>query len=38
MTPEMLGEVIAIVAMAAETNRLAETWRVPLDPPYRSLP
>jgi AhpD family alkylhydroperoxidase len=38
MTPEMLGEVIAIVAMAAETNRLAETWRVPLDPPYRSMP
>jgi AhpD family alkylhydroperoxidase len=38
MTREMLGEVIAIVAMAAETNRLAETWRVPLDPPYRALP
>jgi len=38
MTPAMLGEVIAIVAMAAETNRLAETWRVPLDPPYEPLP
>lgn len=38
MTREMLGEVIAIVAMAAETNRLAETWRVPLDAPYRALP
>lgn len=38
MTREMLGEVIAIVAMAAETNTLAETWRVPLDPFYRSLP
>jgi AhpD family alkylhydroperoxidase len=38
MTPAMLGEVIAIVAMAAETNRLAETWRVPLDAPYEALP
>ncbi len=38
MTREMLGEVIAIVAMAAETNRLAETWRVPLDPFYEELP
>jgi AhpD family alkylhydroperoxidase len=38
MTREMLGEVIAIVGMAAETNRLAETWRVPLDPFYEQLP
>jgi AhpD family alkylhydroperoxidase len=38
MTREMLGEVIAIVAMAAETNRLAETWRVPLDLFYEELP
>ncbi|WP_291298878.1 carboxymuconolactone decarboxylase family protein [Elioraea sp.] len=38
MTREMLGEVIAIVGMAAETNRLAETWRVPLDKFYEQLP
>ena len=38
MTPQMLGEVIAIVAMAAQTNQLAETWRVPLDRFYERLP
>jgi AhpD family alkylhydroperoxidase len=35
MTEEMRGELLAIVAMAAETNRLAEAYDVPIDPAYR---
>lgn len=35
MTDEMLGELLAVVGMAAETNRLATGWRVPLDEPLR---
>ena len=31
MTPEMLGEVLAVVGMANETNRLANGYRVPVD-------
>jgi AhpD family alkylhydroperoxidase len=31
MTDAMYGELLAIVGMAAETNRLAEALRVPLD-------
>jgi hypothetical protein len=30
----MHGELLAVIAMAAETNRLAETLRVPLDPSF----
>ena len=32
MTEAMRGELLAIVGMAAETNRLADALRVPLDP------
>ena len=31
MTEAMRGELLAVVGMAAETNRLAEALRVPLD-------
>ena len=31
MTEAMYGELLAVVGMAAETNRLAEALRVPLD-------
>jgi uncharacterized peroxidase-related enzyme len=32
MTPEMLGELIAVVGMANETNRLVSGFRVEIDP------
>jgi AhpD family alkylhydroperoxidase len=32
MTTAMLGELIAVVGMANETNRLVQGWRVPVDP------
>ena len=35
MTDEMLGELLAVVGMAAETNRLATGWRVPVDEALR---
>ncbi len=35
MTDEMLGELLGIVGMAAETNRLATGWRVPVDEALR---
>jgi AhpD family alkylhydroperoxidase len=35
MTEEMLGELLAVVGMAAETNRLVVGWRVPLDEALR---
>jgi AhpD family alkylhydroperoxidase len=35
MTDEMLGELLAVVGMAAETNRLATGWRVPIDETLR---
>jgi AhpD family alkylhydroperoxidase len=35
MTEAMRGEVLAIVAMAAETNRLADMYGVPIDPAFR---
>jgi AhpD family alkylhydroperoxidase len=35
MTEEMLGELLAVVGMAAETNRLVVGWRVPLDEAFR---
>jgi AhpD family alkylhydroperoxidase len=31
MTPGMHGELLAVLGMAAETNRLAEALRVPVD-------
>jgi hypothetical protein len=31
MTEAMHGEVLAVLGMAAETNRLAEALRVPID-------
>lgn len=31
MTPEMFGELMAIVGMANETNRLVNGYRVPID-------
>ncbi len=35
MTDAMYGELLAIVGMAAETNRLASALRVPLEPALR---
>ena len=32
MTEAMRGELLAVVGMAAETNRLADALRVPIDP------
>ncbi len=34
MTDAMYGELLAVVSMAAETNRLAEALRVPVDPAF----
>ena len=34
MTEEMHGELLAIVGMANETNRLANAFRVPVDPAF----
>jgi len=35
MSDEMLGELLAVVGMASETNRLVAGWRVPLDEAFR---
>jgi AhpD family alkylhydroperoxidase len=35
MTDEMLGELLAVVGMASETNRLVTGWRVPVDDALR---
>lgn len=37
MTPAMLGELVAVVGMANETNRLADGYRVPLDARFEKL-
>jgi AhpD family alkylhydroperoxidase len=37
MTAEMLGEVVAIVGMANETNSLANGYRVPVDERFEKL-
>ena len=37
MTQEMLGELIAVVGMANETNRLADGYRVPVDARFETL-
>jgi len=34
MTEEMFGELMAVVGMANETNRLANGYRVPTDPAF----
>jgi AhpD family alkylhydroperoxidase len=34
MTEAQYGELLAVVGMAAETNRLAEALRVPIDPQF----
>lgn len=38
MTTAMLGELIAVVGMANETNRLVQGWRVPVDPQFEDQP
>ncbi|MGA0377365.1 MAG: carboxymuconolactone decarboxylase family protein [bacterium] len=35
MTDEMFGELMAVVGMANETNRLVHGYQVPLDPQFR---
>jgi AhpD family alkylhydroperoxidase len=37
MSPQMLGELIAVVGMANETNRLADGYRVPVDERFKNL-
>src|SRR5215212_11457038 len=37
MSKEMLAELIAVVAMANETNRLADGYRVPVDERFQKL-
>lgn len=34
MTEAMHGELLAVIGMAAQTNRLAEALRVPVDPAF----
>jgi len=34
MTDAMLGELMAVVGMANETNRLATGYRIPVDPEF----
>jgi AhpD family alkylhydroperoxidase len=38
MTTAMLGELIAVVGMANETNRLVQGWRVPVDRQFEDQP
>ncbi len=38
MTDGIYGELLAVVGMASETNRLANALQVPLDPSLRSSP
>ena len=38
MTDEMLGELLAVVGMANETNRLANGYQVEIDPMYGEPP
>jgi len=37
MTPRMLAELFAVVAMANETNSLANSYRVPVDARFEKL-
>ena len=36
MSDAMLGELLAVVGMANETNALADAWRVPVDERFQS--
>ncbi len=36
MDTRMYGELLAVVAMAAQTNRLAQALRVPVDPAFET--
>ena len=36
MTPRQFAELMAVVGMANETNRLANGYRVPIDPAFES--
>ncbi|MFM7443722.1 MAG: carboxymuconolactone decarboxylase family protein [Tabrizicola sp.] len=36
MTPEMQGELLAVIAMAAQTNALATALQVPVDERFRA--
>lgn len=36
MTDAMFGELMAVVGMAGETNRLATGWRVPVDEAFEA--
>lgn len=35
MTPEMFAELVAVIGMANETNRLVAAYRVPVDEQFR---
>ena len=35
MTDQMFAELMAVVGMAGETNRLVTGWRVPVDEAFR---
>jgi AhpD family alkylhydroperoxidase len=37
MTREMFAELMAVAGMAAETNRLADGYRVPVDEQFEKL-
>jgi alkylhydroperoxidase family enzyme len=37
MTKEMFAELIAVIGMANETNRLADGYRVPVDERFENL-
>ena len=34
MSDAMLGELMAVIGMANETNRLSDGYRIPIDPPF----
>jgi AhpD family alkylhydroperoxidase len=38
MTDEMFGELMAVVGMANETNRLVNGYRVPIDEAFEKQP
>ncbi|MFL5219871.1 MAG: carboxymuconolactone decarboxylase family protein [Microvirga sp.] len=38
MTDEMLGELMAVVGMANETNALADAYQVDVDPAFLAVP
>ena len=38
MSEKMFGELLAVVGMANETNRLANGYRVPIDPAFDKKP